>query len=136
MNDVSFIKPGTGNRVEIGFRRPINPKLRGLSKLAQEFILMLLRTPGFDSFQPDLGGGLRAIGGVQDEQRIKEVVRGVVDKTISNVRSVQIGQGLPTNERLLTATVVNVKFLQNNFLAVELRITSESDESAFVDVRV
>lgn len=137
MIDVSFIAQGEGTQIFLGLRRPDNPTITGLSKLAQEYIMMLLRTPNFDSFNPDLGGGITAVTGIEGDDQIKSVIRNIIEKTTSDVRSVQAGQGLPTNERLSTVTIENIEISHEESTAfLEMRIIAESGEAGFVRFKV
>jgi hypothetical protein len=136
MRDISFVKAGSReNQIKLGFRRPVTPTVIELTKLAQEYIIMLLKTPGFDSFRRDLGGGLRTVAS-SSETTLRPIVNSIIEKTNTDVKSVQIGQGLPNDELLSSARLVTLEVLNNNILKIDIRITSISQKSAFVELKI
>jgi len=135
MKDISFFRSDGENKIRLGFRRPLNPPVAGKTKLAQEYLMMLLRTPGLDQFEPELGGGLRAVRASGSEEVLRETVRSLVHKATQDVKKVQIGQGLPSDERLRDVDLVSVKVV-NGILKIELRIMTAGGEKAFFNLEV
>lgn len=86
----------------------------GIQKLVQLFTKWILQSPGSDIFNPTRGGGLQDIVGQVTTSRNMAPILGVVvravSSTTSQIRSAQVNtRGLPLDERLLSAEVVDFK---------------------------
>jgi hypothetical protein len=84
-------------------------KVRGILRLLQNYIRILLRTPGTNRFHKNSGGGLRrGIGQNLSVSAAADVVASV-SRTTSYFLGVQARDGgIPPSERLLSASVENV----------------------------
>lgn len=136
MKDLSFFKKGTGEQVLLGLRRPVTPLIKGIDKVCQETLITLLTTPNFDSFSPDRGGGIRALAGLHDEDKLKSVVTSIINKTSEDVKSSQSGAGLPDSEVLNNITVVKVELSSDNSVKIKIRVITEDNQKAFLNFKV
>lgn len=89
--------------------------ISGVLKLTQLFIRWLLTTPGSDVFDPQIGGGLQEVakhaGTTGRPASIMSAVVRAVSETSEQIRRSQVGAlgaGLPLDERLLAATVLDL----------------------------
>lgn len=93
-------------------------KTRGILRLMQMFLRLLLQTPGSDIFSPMLGGGaLSHLGqsvGVEEGSDVVSSFIISVDNTKSQLIQIQgQNQATPPDERLLSATVKSAGFNKN-----------------------
>lgn len=135
MKDLSFFKKGTGDQILLGLRRPVMPLIKGVDKVCQEVLITLLITPGFDAFNSDRGGGIRALSGIQDEAKLKSLISSIINKTAEDVKSSQSGAGLPESEVLDNITIVKIEIL-SNFIRIKLRVITEDNQKAFISFKV
>lgn len=87
--------------------------ISGILKLTQLFVRWLLTTPGRDVFNPQNGGGLQEVarlaGNTGRPASVMSAVVQAVSLTAEQIRRVQTGGGgLPLDERLLDATVLDL----------------------------
>lgn len=108
----NFTKTAVASRVEfkIGDR---SRKINGVLKLLQLFTKWLLQSPGSDIYNPRRGGGLRdLIGETVSLDRMDTVLASLtqsIQTTASQIRESQSrAVGLPLNERLLDAVLLNL----------------------------
>jgi len=138
MKDISVFRssqsPASVSRVELGLRRPLNPSINGISKLAQEYLMMLLKTPGFDIFNRRNGGGIRTLNGFDSQEELESSVRAAILKAKRDVMSSQRISGLPSDERLSNVDLVKITPLGDGRVNADIRIISESSKSAYVNV--
>lgn len=82
---------------------------RGVIRLMQNFLRILLRTPGTNVFHPEAGGGLlRSIGGVITPRSAADVQL-AVSRTLQYVQRAQSRQReIPPQERLLAAEIMSL----------------------------
>lgn len=84
-------------------------KVRGILRLLQNYIRILLRTPGTNLFHRNAGGGLRKRIGTNLTTSASADVVSAVSRTSAYFLSVQARDGgIPPSERLLSAAVENV----------------------------
>lgn len=93
-------------------------KTKGILRLMQVFLRLLLQTPGSDIFAPKLGGGaLSHLGQSISTEEGSDVISSFiisVDNTKSQLIQIQgRNQLLPSDERLLSATVLSAGFNKN-----------------------
>jgi hypothetical protein len=86
----------------------------GIQKLVQLFVKWILQSPGSDVFNPERGGGLQEVVGQITSSKNMGPVLGVIIRAVSvtttQIRAAQINvRGLPLDERLLSAEVVDLK---------------------------
>lgn len=136
MKDLAFFKKGTGDQILLGLRRPVTPLIKGIDKVCQEVLITLLITPGFDAFNPDRGGGIRALTGISDEAKLKSVATSIISKTSDDVKSSQRTIGLPDSEILNNIEVVKVEVLSDNSIKISIRIITEDNQKAFISFNV
>ncbi len=121
-----IITPRSFIKFQIG---PRASKTRGILRLMQLFLKLLLQTPGSDIFAPKLGGGaLRNLGQTVSVEDGTDIVSNLiisVDNTARQIIQIQgRNQATPPDERLLSATVLSAGFNKNEtalLLSVDLR---------------
>lgn len=118
--------------------RPIKT-VQGIDKLVQQFTLTMLTTPGSDIFEPNSGGGARAIIGrsVNGSDSPAALLSLAVNRTKQQIlRSQAQNSRIPPSERLLSATLSSVEFdAQNTAIRGVVDLRSVAGESALVTVR-
>lgn len=105
----------TANRVEnasIEFELTSLSPARGLVAVVQQFLRLLLASPGSDLFEPTQGGGLGNIAGVvlTDENFAGLSTRALaaVKKCAADLRDSQLFANIPSSERLLDVIPINI----------------------------
>lgn len=93
-------------------------KISGLLKLTQLFTKVLLQSPGSDVFDPEFGGGLQdLVGKITSTKRSERVLAAIaqsIQQTTSQIRRAQLDTPqLPLEERLLSATLLDVRTVQS-----------------------
>jgi hypothetical protein len=127
----------------IRFRVGNSPgKVRGILRLIQLFLKILLQTPGSDIFNPEAGGGgLKGIGetfGQDEGQNILTDFVIAVTRTNRQIIAMQArDQRSPRDERLLSATVAGANFDKTQgALYVSVHIVSQAGKSAITNVEL
>lgn len=97
-------------------------RIDGILKLVQLFTKWILQSPGSDILTPTRGGGLQQIVGkvmtTKDLQPIFASVTRAINTTVSQIRAAQTNiPGLPLEERLLSANLVDVKIYEAHMQA-------------------
>lgn len=82
--------------------------LKGVERLVQLFVKLLLQTPGSDKFDQNLGGGLLTLVGKnisrQDSKSVQSAVVSAVGRTRDQILTLQSKSNrIPADERLLSA---------------------------------
>ncbi len=82
--------------------------IKGLERLVQLFVKLLLQTPGSDKFRPTEGGGLLSAVGKNiartDGKAIQAAVVGSITRTRDQILAIQAATNrIPADERLLSA---------------------------------
>jgi len=112
----------------------------GVLKLSQLFIKWLLQSPGSDIFNPERGGGVQAlIGSTIASGNLNPVLAGLthsISKTEAEIQEAQLsGDALPLAERLLSATILDLKVIDVLMEArVRIRVMSMTGEDAISSV--
>lgn len=121
----------------IKFKLGIVPgKTRGILRLMQVFLRLLLQTPGSDIFAPKLGGGALAhLGQSISTEEGSDVISSFiisVDNTRSQLIQIQgRNQLLPPDERLLSANVLSAGFNKNETAIItSIQLDSQAGASA------
>lgn len=128
-----LISPRSYIRFTIG-RTP--SKTRGILKLLQLFLKLLLTTPGTDIFAPKSGGGaLSHLGQSISTDEGTDIIADFIVSVDSTARQiVQIqgrSQATPPDERLLSAKVLSAGFNKNETaVIVSIELTSQAGTSA------
>lgn len=89
--------------------------LQGLERLVQLFCKILIQTPGSDRFDPNKGGGLLSLIGLnvskRDTKLLQASVVGAVGRTKEQILAAQAkNRRIPSSERLLSAAITAVGF--------------------------
>jgi hypothetical protein len=127
------VSPRSYIRFNIG-RTP--SKTRGILKLMQLFLKVLLTTPGSDIFAPKAGGGaLSHLGQSVGTNEGSDVVAGIIVSVDSAARQIIQVQGrnqsIPPDERLMSAKVLSAGFNKNETaILVGIELTSQAGRSA------
>lgn len=92
--------------------------LKGIERLVQFFVKLLLQTPGSDKFNKTLGGGLLGAVGKNisktDTKNIQAAVVGSVNRTRDQILTIQAQNSrIPADERLLSVKTDAVGFDPN-----------------------
>lgn len=115
-------------------------KVTGISKLVQIVVLSLLDVPGRDVLDPDKGGGLPALLGMNidpnDSTEIYAEVARRIRKTEEEIITDQIGIGDPDNEKLAELQILDISRSDINIdeIFVKIRVISQAGRS--VDIVV
>jgi len=111
-------------------------KTKGILRLMQVFLRLLLQTPGSDIFAPKLGGGALAhLGQSISTEEGSDVISSFiisVDNTKSQLIQIQgRNQLIPPDERLLNASVLAAGFNKNETAIVtSIQLDSQAGASA------
>ena len=111
-------------------------KTRGILKLMQLFLKLLLTTPGSDIFAPKSGGGALAhLGQSVSTDEGTDIVADFIVSVDSTARQIVQIQGrtqsAPPDERLLSAKVLSAGFNKNETaIVVSIELTSQAGSSA------
>lgn len=115
-------------------------KIRGILRLVQRYVLMLLTTPGSDIHNTEMGGGiLRLIGkSINGNENIQASVQQSVAKAATDLKRIQsTSQGLSSDETLVSATIANVFFDQRTTtLAIKVQVVSAAGDAAIANLFV
>lgn len=136
ITDVSVLSSGITftQRSLIEFTFGTRPKkVRGILRLMQTFLRILLRTPGSNRFHPRSGGGLGLRVGDNITSRTAADVAIAINTTRQYLVGVQTSErNIPPSERLLSAEISGLTAdRQNTQVAVTIVLTSHAgDRSA------
>lgn len=111
---------------------PSPKKVRGAQRLMQEFLRILMRTPGSNKFHRDSGGGLGQRVGKNLTNSSAADITVSVNNTARYIVSKQTPvRNIPPSERLLTAEVTAVDTnLDTGVLQATILLTNHTGESA------
>lgn len=107
-------------------------RVRGPQRLLQEFIRVLLRTPGSNKFHPQSGGGLsERVGKNMTEYSAADIAISINNTARYFVSKQTPVRSIPANERLLAAEVLSVK-ADSDFgtLTATVNLLNHSGQSA------
>jgi len=130
------ISPESLVRLKIG-RTP--SKVRGILRLMQLFLKVLLTTPGTDIFSKRLGGNaLKNLGQSNTPSSVTSDFVLAVKTTVQQILVIQSGDmSIPRDERLLSAKVVSNHFnRQAQSLLVSIELLSHAGDAATANVMV
>jgi hypothetical protein len=111
-------------------------KISGILKLTQLFIRWLLTSPGSDVFNQESGGGLQDVAAIVSNTGRSEPVQAATVRAVSltseQIRRSQLSTpGLPLDERLLAATVLDLGSIRTtDEVRVRIRLESVAGEDA------
>lgn len=119
------------------FRLGMHPRFAsGILRLLQAFLMMLLKDPGRDIFDPDPGGGLLRLVSVgygrSESRKILQDVVLAVDRAKSSLMAKQArNHSLALAEKLSSARVVSSTFDRNlQTLIVEVEVRNQTGKAA------
>jgi hypothetical protein len=116
--------------------------LTGILKLVQLFTKWMLQTPGSDIFNPGRGGGLQEIAGkVTSTKKMEPLLATItkaIDVTSEQMRVSQANvRGLPSNERLLGANLLELNVIEDQMEArARISLKSVAGESAVTSLQL
>lgn len=124
--------------LELAIPKPFT-LVEGLERLVQTFVMVFLTTPGSDIFEPDSGGGARAIIGKNTNRQGQSVAADLVlalDRTKSEILRFQSSQpGLPLSEKLLSLDLESLSFVaEEGALNARVSLSNMLGEQADVSV--
>jgi len=123
--------------IHLSLGRTFRP-LKGLERLVQLFIKLLLQTPGSDKFNPERGGGLLRLAGPEmlGSPALTTAVSMSVSRTKEQIYSLQRRvPRTPPDERLLDASPQAVGYDRDTTsLLVEVRILALSGQQAVTNL--
>lgn len=115
--------------------------LKGIERMVQFFVKILLQTPGSDRFRPTIGGDLlsvigESVTGGGNNSGVSAAVMNSVSRTKDQIVSLQShATGTPSDERLLSAVVQAVGFDPNTTtLATKVALTAMSGRAAVANL--
>lgn len=121
----------------LSFRFASTPRLvRGLPKLVQTYVKLLLTSPGSDIYDKSAGGNLMAATNHSGSRgagnlQVATISTAVSDAREQLVRSQALEPNLPLSERLLSATLIGVNRKQDLLLLeARVRVVSQAGEEA------
>lgn len=118
---------------EIG---PSFKSIEGMSKLIQNFIVPLMRTPGTNKFDTFGGGMLKLPGKLMTNAggNIKADIVNAVERTKNYLINKQNRLNIPLAEKLLDVRVVAVSLDADHNMSVAVTITNKAGESSNVTI--
>lgn len=130
-----IIDPVTRRATLRASHRPVT----GITKLVQIVVISLLNVPGQDILDPDAGGGLPELIGLNfdpdDSSELMSEVARRVRKTEVEVLNSQIGLDCPPDERLKEVTVLSVgPGAQADEMTVRLRVVNELGQRSDIEL--
>lgn len=125
--------------LDLGLKAPVRTS-SGIDRLVQNFLLVLMTTPGSDIFDQDSGGGAQAILGRPTSaggQSAMADLTVAVDRTRQQVLAAQSkNPKIPLSERLASATITSLSYDDNTTtLSAMIDLRSAAGDSALVNVR-
>jgi phage baseplate assembly protein W len=114
--------------------------LAGIEKLVQIFCKILLQSPGSDSFNPTIGGGLLALVGMNVERDAERTLVAAALSAVSRAKDQVVSmqsknKRIPKDERLLAASVEAAGYDPNTTtLAVRVYLTAASGKQAVANL--
>ena len=118
---------------EIG---PSFKSIEGMSKLIQNFIVPLMRTPNTNKFDTFGGGMLKLPGKLMTNAggNIKADIVNAVDRTKNYLINKQNKLNIPLSEKLLDVRVVAVSIDAEHNMSVAVTITNKAGESSSITI--
>jgi len=110
--------------------------IEGMSKLIQNFIVPLMRTPGTNKFDTFGGGMLKLPGKLMTNAggNIKADIVNAVERTKNYLINKQNRLNIPLAEKLLDVRVVAVSLDADHNMSVAVTITNKAGESSNVTI--
>lgn len=118
---------------------PASRLAKGLPKLVQTYVKLLITTPGSDIYDKEAGGGLMALhlrsGNRQDRSLHLGAFAACVARTQDQLVREQTNRQLPLTEKLLSADLVSVDFDPNSLtIKGRVRLTSMAGSEALANL--
>lgn len=114
----------------------------GILKLIQLFVKWIMQSPNSDIFNPERGGGLQELVGnfssTKQMDRILSSLTRAVGNTTTQIRAAQTNiPGLPLNERLLSAEIVDLDvYAQQMEARARVSLRSVSGDQALASLEL
>lgn len=110
----------------------------GTRKLVQNFVTLLLKTPGTDIFDTNGGGLLSLVGNVGDSFDLKAAVSVAVRTTAKQLTRMQSQEAsLAANEKLANASLLSTSFdSRTSTLNVQIKLVASDGSAASVATSV
>lgn len=132
-SDFTFTAAASRVAFHVGDRQR---KVTGILALLQLFTKWLMQDPGSDIFNMGRGGGLqRAVGGIVSSNKNETVLSAItraVSATTGQIQAAQSGAvGLPLDQKLLSATLIDVRRLEKDMEVIaRVQVDSMAGASA------
>jgi hypothetical protein len=126
----------TDAALSLGITKPVKT-VSGIDRLVQEWTMVFLTTPGSDIFDPAGGGGASSIvGKTADRNSASAALSQAVERTRQQITAKQARNSrIPPSERLLSASLVSVKFnVETTTLSAVVDLKSMVGSSALVTI--
>jgi hypothetical protein len=127
------------NRLEFALTR--GPRTSsGLSKLVQQFLKVLFTTPGTNIYYPNQGGGaLQLLGNTTDAtgESLLVAFSEAIQRTSDQIISEQGSTDIPTDEKLLEASVLGSSFQSSKGALIGMvKLRSMAREEALANITI
>ncbi len=125
------------SKIELSFNK--RGRVRGITKAIQQFVKLLLTTPGSDIFHKAQGAGLGRVVGARMGRKELEAQVGLltdsINRTSKQMVTSQLRQFMPDDERLKKVTVLKVRFDPNQAeFSVRLVFETMAGREAITDL--
>ena len=127
----------TNSHSEIRYELGTKTKtVSGIMKLVQLFVKWMLQSPGSDMFNLERGGGMQELVGKLQTTRTMDSAASTITRSVKNtvtqIRAAQVNvQGLPLDERLLSAEVIDLQVFEKQMESrVKVNILSVAGKEA------
>lgn len=126
----SFLEPRLGS---------MPATTRGLHKLVQQYVKILMTKPGTNVFDLESGGGLSTvIGALTDQRNMQAIVANVmsaINRTSRQVFNSQYRRAMPADERLKSVQVADIRVdPRSTGINIKLLFESEAGKAALSTV--
>lgn len=113
--------------------------VEGVMKLVQQFVILLLTSPGSNTFAKSAGGGVLSVMKVSLDESNRGTIVGLIQNAIRNtsrqLQSIQSALPLPADEKLRRAELLDISFDYNDLaIAPVIGIESVSGAKAVTKV--
>lgn len=142
MQDLTVVQYTAGDdgryTVSIDLTDPLMMNTSGLALLVQKVVLWLLKTPGRDYFEPELGGGFNQLMKPHMWEEARDLIQVNIDDAVRaveyQIKSRQLGLDIPLEEKLhslgLSKSNSILFFEDRRGFMVNLELKSMSGEKA------
>lgn len=144
MKDIKFVtyyrESATEVATEIDFGNPIMMSESGLNLLIQIVVINLLKTPGKDFYEPQIGGGLKKMLEADSVDKVELGIQANIKKAVAaveyQIKQSQLGMNYPKSERLASLGISkeNRIFIleDSRGIVVNIDISNEAGDRAVI----